>query len=483
MKTLRTEHAWLAAILVAGAALRIVGLNSQLWFDEIATLVDFVRLPFGEIISDYSSLNNHMFYTLQAKAAIAVFGEAPWSLRLPAFVFGVASIAMIYVLARAHGSARVALAAAALTALSYHHIWFSQNARGYTELGFFCLLATASYLDLLSKPSRVSGVVLAASVAGALYTHLTAGFYIAALGLHWLGRQVHRVAKGNGADGRRIEWPAFISLTAGGIIALLAYAPALPAIVANVGGVSETSAVDVMKHYQNPLWALAEGLRTLGGPAWFGLAAAPVAAIVLVFGGVSLWRRAPAAAIILGLSIGVTLLALTALSMRIWPRFFFVQLPLIFWLLAEGADALAATIARRLPLTRRIGGESGVFSGGIAVALAIFAALASRNYAAPKQNYLAPAQYLMSQRADPASVAAIGLASFPYNVLYNNGFSTLPDPTPQNIEASQWIIIAFPSRTLRRYPESAEILEREFAEPIRFKGTLGDGAVLLYRRK
>ena len=187
--------------------------------------------------------------------------------------------------------------------------------------------------------------------------------------------------------------------------------------------------------------------------------------------------------LILALSVALTLAALTALNMRVWPRFFFVQLPLIFWLLAEGTDAVATALARRLPILKRFGDDRAVFSVAIAAGLAVFAVLALKNYAAPKQNYLAPTQFLMSQRAIPSSVAAIGLAAFPYSALYNNGYSTLPEPTPQNIEASQWIIIAFPSRTLRRYPEIAEVLEREFDEPIRFKGTLGDGAILLYRRK
>ena len=468
----------LAAILVAGAALRAIGLDAQLWFDEIATLVEFVRLPFGAIVSDYSSLNNHMFFTLQAKAATLLFGEAAWSLRLPAALFGVGSIYLIWRLARRYSQPRVALSAAALTAFSYHHIWFSQNARGYTELGFWCLAATIAYLSLLQAPRRASAIALALSIAAALYTHLTAGFFIAALGLHYLAREGARLSRRE-----TISLAPFFAFAAGGLLALAAYAPALPSIIAQVSGVSGGSAVDVMQHYQNPLWAIAEGLRTLGGPPWFGFVAASVALCALAFGAASLWRRSPAAVIITALSILITLAMLTALSMRVWPRFFFVQFPLLFWLLAEGANALLAVARPRLARLSEPRIEARAFLLGMTVACGLSLALAAKNYAAPKQDYEAAAAYVEAQGGAPAEIVAAGLAAFPYSVYYRPAFRQAAEAEPEKIANSQWVIIAFPSRTLRRYPELAGALDREFEAPVRFKGTLGDGAILVYRRK
>ena len=80
-------------------------------------------------------------------------------------------------------------------------------------------------------------------------------------------------------------------------------------------------------------------------------------------------------------------------------------------------------------------------------------------------------------------VVAAGLAAFPYSVYYRPAFRQAAEAEPEKIANSQWVIIAFPSRTLRRYPELAGALDREFEAPVRFKGTLGDGAILVYRRK
>ena len=72
----------------------------------------------------------------------AIFGDGPAALRLPAVLFGVASIAALYLFARRVTTVREALVAAALMTVSYHHIWFSQNARGYSALLFWTLVSS-----------------------------------------------------------------------------------------------------------------------------------------------------------------------------------------------------------------------------------------------------------------------------------------------------------------------------------------------------
>ena len=68
----RIEWIALAGILVVAAAARFYRLDTSLWYDEIETLLNFVRLPTRELIQSLKS-NNHMFYSLQAQAAIALF--------------------------------------------------------------------------------------------------------------------------------------------------------------------------------------------------------------------------------------------------------------------------------------------------------------------------------------------------------------------------------------------------------------------------
>ncbi len=96
----KSEWIGILAILALALALRVVGLDAPLWYDEIDTLVRYVRMPAGELVQSYDSLNNHMFFSLQAQASVALFGEHPWALRLPAMLWGVASIWVLWRLAR-----------------------------------------------------------------------------------------------------------------------------------------------------------------------------------------------------------------------------------------------------------------------------------------------------------------------------------------------------------------------------------------------
>jgi hypothetical protein len=77
--------------IVAGAlVLRVIGLNSGLWFDEIVTLVESARLPLTRILTDFPGVNAHPFYSVLAHVSIAALGDSAWALRLPACLFGVA---------------------------------------------------------------------------------------------------------------------------------------------------------------------------------------------------------------------------------------------------------------------------------------------------------------------------------------------------------------------------------------------------------
>ncbi|MDA7964143.1 glycosyltransferase family 39 protein, partial [Ruegeria sp.] len=182
----RAEGLALGAILVLGLILRVANLDSALWYDEITTLTRYVRLPLAELLTTYDSLNNHVFFSLQGKASVVLFGESAWALRLPAVLWGVASLWALWLLARRVVSTPEALMATALMAVSYHHIWFSQNARGYTGLLFFGLIALVLLVEGMRKPRWGLWLGFGLTFACAMYTHLSAAFFYAALGLAWV---------------------------------------------------------------------------------------------------------------------------------------------------------------------------------------------------------------------------------------------------------------------------------------------------------
>jgi 4-amino-4-deoxy-L-arabinose transferase-like glycosyltransferase len=70
------------------------------------------------------------------------FGSSILALRLPSVLFGVASVALIYVLARYTNDTLAALLAAAMLALNGLHVYVSQTARMYSMACFLGLLST-----------------------------------------------------------------------------------------------------------------------------------------------------------------------------------------------------------------------------------------------------------------------------------------------------------------------------------------------------
>ena len=70
------------------------------------------------------------------------FGSSIFSLRLPSLLFGIASILLIYVLARYTEDALTALLAAAMLAVNGFHLYWSQIARMYSMACFLGLLST-----------------------------------------------------------------------------------------------------------------------------------------------------------------------------------------------------------------------------------------------------------------------------------------------------------------------------------------------------
>ena len=96
----RTPWVWLALVTLLAAAMRVPGLDQQLWYDEMVLAVRWMPLGLAELATTYTSQNQHMLYSLLARIAVELFGEQNWVLRLPAMLFGVASVPALYFCAR-----------------------------------------------------------------------------------------------------------------------------------------------------------------------------------------------------------------------------------------------------------------------------------------------------------------------------------------------------------------------------------------------
>ena len=143
----------LLAITLVAAALRFYKLGAwSFWIDELYTI--------GRIQAHYSSLESalrnippHVNWVptslLISALAIRDLGVSEWSARLVPALIGVVSIPVLYLPTRRILGVGVALVAALLLAISPWHLFWSQNARFYTALMLFSMLALlAVYVGL-----------------------------------------------------------------------------------------------------------------------------------------------------------------------------------------------------------------------------------------------------------------------------------------------------------------------------------------------
>lgn len=470
------------AILLLALALRIWDLNSPLWYDEIMTVQTHLRLPWGDMMQSYS-MNHHYLFSLQAKASIAVLGDANWVLRLPAMVFGLGSIAALWWLARDLAGRNVAHITALLLAISYHHIWFSQNARGYSELAFFCSLAMILFLRGVRQPSLGIWVGYGLCLALAIFTHLTGAFFFVAQGLVWLVIAI-RATLSDGIRTPVVALPA-LGYLVGGVLTLVFYAPVLPSLIEVTGSVDQSSAVDVMKEYQSPLWTVIEAVRS--GMGNLGPLTGIVALLIIAMaglGGIALWHTDRIFAPTVFLHILLTMLILSALGMRIWPRFFFADIGFLMLLIVLGVRLSTIIFARFVPTIP----ARSLFATAVVAMVILSIGLASRNYIAPKQNLAGAVDLTESIRNQGESVYGVGIGStIVFNDHYGSNWGAVENTT-QFTEAlanpgSVYLVVTFPSRYFRVIPELAVMAEDGSLELIEsFPGTLGDGTILVFRR-
>ncbi len=485
LKSVPTSQA-LAAVLVVALAARFAGLGSSLWYDEITTLLKFVRLPVRELVANFSSLNNHPFYSLTAKASISLFGESAQALRLPAVLFGVGAIAAFWPIARRVATPSLALLTLLLLALSYHHVWFSQNARGYTMLLFWTTISTTLFIVGARKNSMAIWAGYGVVFAAAMYTHLSAAFSFAAHGAIYAAVLLRRVYRRQNGGGVLTGWPPFVGMALGLALTILVYAPMLGDMTATFGGVRQSAPTEPLAHWKDPSFVIANLIGQIASLGPFMAFALPPAAILILFGAYRIARTDGLLAAIYVLQIPITIAVLQFADMRIWPRFFFVEIAFLYLSLVVGLFAAIDLVCDYGKGRWRIEKSRPLLAGLASVAMiAGSLSLLARNYAAPKQD-LAGAVAAVENLAGPLDVKSVyGVAAEPVIGYYAPEWTQL---TPAMIELSPrtariWTVVAFRDQVSLSDPALWATFEREFDLVVRLPGTLGGGGVFVYRSK
>jgi hypothetical protein len=142
-----------AIIAGLGAILRAIYLRQPMRYDESVTYLYFAAKPWAEALSSYTYPNNHLFHTALVKVVMAVLGDAPWVLRVPAFVAGVACIPFTYLVGVRLVGRGAALLGSAIVATSGPLVLYATNARGYSLVALATLLLLLFLLRLRERPS------------------------------------------------------------------------------------------------------------------------------------------------------------------------------------------------------------------------------------------------------------------------------------------------------------------------------------------
>jgi 4-amino-4-deoxy-L-arabinose transferase-like glycosyltransferase len=213
------------AAIGAGVGLRLQALNVPMRYDEATTFNNYASRPLYIGLSDYRTPNNHLFHTLLVHISTAIFGTAPWAVRLPALLAGILVLPAAYLVVRALWGRFAALGATVLVAASSTMVEYSANARGYTLIALFFLLMILVGLRLLDGGRPVGWVAITILAILCVYTTPPGILAAGAAGV-WLLVSTRRLAPG---EHRLFVTRFAMSSGATVVLAGLLYAPVIAA--------------------------------------------------------------------------------------------------------------------------------------------------------------------------------------------------------------------------------------------------------------
>lgn len=463
----------LLVLLILSFLLRLYQLNVGLWIDEILTYMNYARLPMGEVISKYASENQHFLFSILARICFVAFGESTWALRLPAVVFGVGSIWALFLFGRYVSGAREGLLTAALLAFSYHHVWFSQNARGYTGLLFWAMLSSWLLLRAMDLNRPQAWLWYGVSAALGMYTHMTMMFVI-------FGQLV---VYGVAVWQQRLQprWYGFwLGFGVGGFLTFWLFSLALPQIFTTVAGTQS-----VVAAWRSPLWTLLELVNGVmvtfaGGMAVIGAIAGVVAVVLFGAGVWGYWRQNTAVLYLLFLPAvvggGLTIL----MGHHLWPRFFFFSFGFAALVLVRGVLVTATWLATRIkPLRQRAETVGLAVCLGMILVSAVSVAFAY----GPKQDYEAAIAYIEAHQQPGDAVAAVSIAANIYRNFYEvdwQAVESVADLDQIRAGATRtWMVYTFKPVVESVYPEIMTEIQTEFEVVQKFPGSVRQGTVFV----
>jgi mannosyltransferase len=170
----RGPLAALGTITAVALVLRVVYADQSLLGDELFTYDHASQDSFGDMMdsADRVEYTPPLYFVLAWLAA--KLGEVETAIRVPAILFGTATVPLVYLLARRAAGTAAGLIGAAAFAVSPFALFYGSEARSYGTAAFFVALSAVLLLEALEHGRRGWWVALSASVAAVALSHYTA---------------------------------------------------------------------------------------------------------------------------------------------------------------------------------------------------------------------------------------------------------------------------------------------------------------------
>jgi uncharacterized membrane protein len=340
-----------AGIVIAiGAMLRFWNVGqASLWLDEAGVAYAARMATIPEVLAVVRSHVMAMPLDYLVVWLVARIRVDEAALRLPAVLWGIASLAAAYVLSRRIAPRSTALWGLLLLALSPLHIQYSQELRFYSSLVFFYLLSTLLLLDAIHEPSPRRWAVFAIAHVIGVYFHpyvLLAWFN----GLVWAALTIlQRRAQGVRAVDL-LPRDLRLGLLTSGLVSLIAFF-----IGYRMFSAGNFFVIPLMVFEESPLAAVAVGLGWLPfqpiapSLSWlWGM----LIAVLQIIGVVAILRRgklSPLAGVVYSVVLQLAFVLGSDLAGHYFfaPRQLLMLQPLLCLLAAAGAQTLLSIVKRQ----------------------------------------------------------------------------------------------------------------------------------------
>jgi len=227
----RPELIGLALVAVAiGIVTRFVT-RSSLWLDE-ALSVNLASLPLGELSEALKHDGHPPFYYVLLHGWIKLFGSGDVAVRSLSGLFGLATLPLVWILARRKGGPTLGWVAVAVVAVSPFAVRYSNETRMYSLVILLVVIGWLLVDDVTERGKATVWRFGALALVGTalLYTHYWSLWLLGALGI----TSIWKVWRSNDKTSRR-PWIGLIVVL---VISGVAFIPWLPVMLyqsANTG--------------------------------------------------------------------------------------------------------------------------------------------------------------------------------------------------------------------------------------------------------